>query len=348
MIMKERRRALISAVNSYPHGRCGEHAYWKIEDGVLILRGTGETWSFYGGYQETPWYDYTSDITEIVIEEGLTGVGRYAVSGLTVDNIYVHGTTLRGFNGTAFRTQNLYIEDVNHWASVSCAGGTNTSVSRVGNLYENGVLITHLVLNDPDLTQIRSGCFANCSSIQTVTILSPVTSIGVRSFFGCANIVLLTVPGTLRRLDANAISSSQLTRVNWGGTLSELGEVNSGTIIRSGTYYFNCQQFTFYKDGQEMTGTVLIKYNSHWFRGCANAFNAVIDSSVTQLSDYVLQKANFPSVTFSGTPASSSERAFYESTGILDIYVPWAPGAVAGEDVKWGASNATIHYNHTP
>lgn len=50
-------------------------------------------------------------------------------------------------------------------------------------------------------------------------------------------------------------------------------------------------------------------------------------------------------VTFEGWPVSISVSAFEGCTNLQNIYVPWNEGAVPGEGTKWGASNATIHYN---
>lgn len=48
-------------------------------------------------------------------------------------------------------------------------------------------------------------------------------------------------------------------------------------------------------------------------------------------------------VTFEGTPESISTNAFTGSNQLIDIYVPWSEGAVAG--APWSATKATIHYN---
>lgn len=50
-------------------------------------------------------------------------------------------------------------------------------------------------------------------------------------------------------------------------------------------------------------------------------------------------------VTFAGTPDSIGPRSFDECTNLRTINVPWAEGDVA--NAPWGASNATINYNHT-
>ena len=46
-------------------------------------------------------------------------------------------------------------------------------------------------------------------------------------------------------------------------------------------------------------------------------------------------------VTFKGTPTNIHSSAFYKSTAITDIYVPWAEGVIA--DAPWGATNATVY-----
>ena len=50
-------------------------------------------------------------------------------------------------------------------------------------------------------------------------------------------------------------------------------------------------------------------------------------------------------VTFLGTPTLIADTAFSRCSALTDIYVPWSEGAVA--NAPWGATNATIHYNHT-
>lgn len=49
-------------------------------------------------------------------------------------------------------------------------------------------------------------------------------------------------------------------------------------------------------------------------------------------------------VALPSTITSIANNAFSGCTNLLNIYVPWAEGAVA--NAPWGATNATIHYNH--
>ena len=57
------------------------------------------------------------------------------------------------------------------------------------------------------------------------------------------------------------------------------------------------------------------------------------------------QCASLETVRFLGTPRTIASNTFAECDVLSDIYVPWGQGEVDGGDVKWGAPNATVHYN---
>lgn len=84
------------------------------------------------------------------------------------------------------------------------------------------------------------------------------------------------------------------------------------------------------------------------FRYCSSLKEITIPASVKNM-DYGYAFADctsLKSVTFEGKPTSIASSTFSGDTALLDIYVPWAQGAVSG--APWGATNATIHYNWTP
>lgn len=60
-------------------GSCGENVTYNFdfETGTLTLSGTGkmDNWS---SHTNTPWYDYTSSIINVVIEDGVESIGDYA------------------------------------------------------------------------------------------------------------------------------------------------------------------------------------------------------------------------------------------------------------------------------
>ena len=54
-----------------------ETVTWSVEDGVLTIKGTGKM-ADYKTETDVPWYEHRSEITEIVVEEGITHIGNMA------------------------------------------------------------------------------------------------------------------------------------------------------------------------------------------------------------------------------------------------------------------------------
>jgi hypothetical protein len=64
------------SLGAIPPLSCGENLTWTLEDGVLTVSGTGAMDDY--TYDSVPWYSVRSEITQVVISEGVTTVGDYA------------------------------------------------------------------------------------------------------------------------------------------------------------------------------------------------------------------------------------------------------------------------------
>ena len=60
-------------------GECGEDARWSFDasTGVLTISGTGDMYTNYT-YDKWGYYQYKDEITEVVIEQGITSIGDSA------------------------------------------------------------------------------------------------------------------------------------------------------------------------------------------------------------------------------------------------------------------------------
>jgi len=60
-------------------GTIGETITWVVEaDGTLRISGTGELPNYEKTENRAPWYDYRKSVKAIVVEDGITRIGRYA------------------------------------------------------------------------------------------------------------------------------------------------------------------------------------------------------------------------------------------------------------------------------
>lgn len=78
------------------------------------------------------------------------------------------------------------------------------------------------------------------------------------------------------------------------------------------------------------------------FRECSGLTSIEIPASVTTVGYRAFwYDMGLTTVIFRGKPSDIRSDTFL-SSGVLDIYVPWAEQEVSG--APWGAVNATIHY----
>ena len=60
--------------DSKEHGVCGENLTWKLQGTVLTISGSGDM-NDYGTREQAPWFGSRMEITEVVVEEGVTAIG---------------------------------------------------------------------------------------------------------------------------------------------------------------------------------------------------------------------------------------------------------------------------------
>ena len=63
--------------DNYTYMPCGENCGFIIKSNTLYIYGSGDT-DNYKTQASVPWYEYADNITEIIIDEGITKIGNYA------------------------------------------------------------------------------------------------------------------------------------------------------------------------------------------------------------------------------------------------------------------------------
>jgi len=147
---------------SWNCGMDGDNCVATLDNGVMTVEGTGAM----ADYSESaPWNEYLSDITSIVIAEGVTYVGRNAFSwAANVESISLPST----------------LTSIRDYAFAGCK-------------------ITSLVIPE-GVTSISNGTFQNCGQLTTVTLPSTLTTEG-GAFSWCSavtDIYLYADPSALR------------------------------------------------------------------------------------------------------------------------------------------------------
>ena len=171
-------------------GTCGESVSWSLsDDGVLTVSGSGSMYDYsldvWGdGSLDTPWYEHSSLITNVVIQNGVTGIGGYA------------------------------FYDCRNLSSITIAD----SLTRIGSrAFEGCSSLTSI--NIPEgVTSIGERTFSGCSSLTSINIPEGVTNIVNYAFSGCSSLTSVTIPDSVTRIGASAFD----VRISAVGNVSRL------------------------------------------------------------------------------------------------------------------------------
>ncbi len=130
-------------------GVCGDNLRWTFDDstGIFTISGTGEMYDYHDG-DSRPWKEFEDDIIKVIINNGVTTIGRYAFLNFS-------------------QLTSITIPD---------------SVTTIG--YGAFLLCTSLTtVTIPDgVTTIGEGAFAGCFELTSIVIPDSVTTICIDAF----------------------------------------------------------------------------------------------------------------------------------------------------------------------
>lgn len=155
-------------------GTCGDNLTWNYEDstGVLTISGTGEMYNYDGGLK-TPWYDVKKNITEIIIENGVTSVGKYAFQKTGV-NIVTISDTVETIGDYGFYGSTGLVE-LNFGANVKT----------IGKYAFNSMFDLEKLTLPEGLVTIGDYSFSSLNEIEELIIPDSVVTIGDYAFSHC-------------------------------------------------------------------------------------------------------------------------------------------------------------------
>lgn len=171
-------------------GTCGENVTWKLAGGTLTISGEGEMSDY--DYDTIPWKDSRDAITKVVVESGVTTIGRYAF----------------------YDCQNL--TQVSLPDGLTCIGeaafADNSSLteikipSSVNEIKEDAFFFSSISYIDiPDgITVIDDSTFLGCSNLQNVIIPNSVATISHAAFKDCTALSSVSIPNSVVTIETFA------------------------------------------------------------------------------------------------------------------------------------------------
>ena len=204
-------------------GTVGDGIQWTLDDsGVLTISGSGSIGFSYT--QEIPWYPRRDDVTTIIVEAGVTGIGSFAFYGCRVEGVSIADTvTYIGDAAFAYCSKLRSIDipaavtSIAPRAFMGCSSLERINVAEKNTNYcsVDGVLYSE------DLTTLIT--FPDKYTSRIYAIPESVTAIGQQAFQGSSTLEYLMIPASVVSFAYGVFSGSK--------KLVSAGPIGSGCNI---------------------------------------------------------------------------------------------------------------------
>ena len=305
----------------------------------LNIRGTGAI-PHYTSAAATPWAAYAGEITAIMVQTGVTGIGNYAFSGITgVTDLYLPST----------------LSSIGSYAFSNCTALKTIELPA-------------------GVEMISEYTFFNCVSLESVTLPANIKSIGIGAFYGCKGLTLVDFPATLTIIgdkafyDNTALSgvifrsaslyignqafgncpltkavclgaqptaaagnellvTKYVTRYGTGSNGNASWDIDRVTGVLTVTGTGDLTNATGWKDELAFAETVIINgfttIGANLLKGNTALKNVVLSDSVQTIGVSAFEScSNLKSVTLSKNLATMGSRAFYGCSKLTKIELP--------------------------
>ncbi len=232
-------------------GYCGDYATWKFENGTLIISGIGEMYDY-----PDWWNDYEYEIKNIIIENGITSIGRAA---------FYHFTNL---------------------TSVSLPDSlTNIGITA----FSDCTKLSYITIPS-NVTNIGWGAFYKCSSLKNIIIPNGITIINTETFYGCTSLTNITIPDSVLEIHSSAFSGcANLTNVSIGNNVKSIGENCFYNSTNLKTVYIGSDVMTV----GEMAFAGCVNITDVYYAGTQEQWNTItFEASNARLTDATIHFEN--------------------------------------------------------
>ncbi|MGN0606554.1 MAG: leucine-rich repeat protein [Oscillospiraceae bacterium] len=198
-------------------GKCGDDAVYSMyTDDTLIISGTGAMYT--NVIEMTEYIRNNSNITNVVIDEGITSVAAYAFNDCTgLNNImiadsvtYIGSHAFDGCRNLNSVTMSKNIQTIGSYAFSDCTYLGSIvipdSIKYINEYtFRNCMSLNYVKLSE-ETYSIGKGAFSNCLSLQTIVIPDSVKMISAYAFHGCASLYNVILSENIYSIDDDVFS----------------------------------------------------------------------------------------------------------------------------------------------
>ncbi len=318
------RTYIINYSNNIAQGTCGDNVTWTLDnEGTLTISGTGEI-------NSESWYDYRSQIKNIIIKYGITKICAWAFDGCkNIESVTIPETVTNIGTGAFYNCGNLKsvnITNLSKWCEISFLSDVSNPLCYGADLILDGKKVTDLVIPE-SVTRLKEFAFKGCQSITSVAIHNKVTHIGGYVFAFCSNLENISYGGTQN--EWNNVTKSTTWDQNVGeNTINGTYTMHFSDALIYGTCGDNVT-WTLDNEGTlTISGTgVMLDYtssnNAPWYEYRTQIKNILIENGVTNIGNYAFYNCtNLTGITIPTSISSIDDYAFSNCTSLANIMIP--------------------------
>ena len=260
----------------------------------------------------------SSNITSVVIPEGVTSIGSYAFGYCSS----LKSATIPG--------------SVKDWYSAfsNCAGLESVEIKEGitnigGSAFQNCTALTSVTIPE-GVTSIGSYAFSGCSLLSSITIPEGVTNIGSYAFGDCGKLTSVTIPGSVEDWDyafynCSGLKSAEINKgvTNIGSSAFRNCTALASVIIPEGVTSIGSYAF---EDCGELTSVTIPGSVEDWdyaFYNCSGLESVEINKGVTNIGDSAFQNCtSLASATIPEGVTGIGNYAFSGCSLISNITIP--------------------------
>ena len=294
-----------------------------------------------------------SDVTSVMIPEGVTDIGYSAFSKCTALNSVSLPSSLSTIDIAAFGSCTSLTNIMLPANLTSLGGSTFSGCARLtsivipsgitalnGGTFSNCLRLTSVALPN-SLTSIGDSDFAGCSRLPGISLPSRLAKIGDGAFSDCVSLTGITPPPSLVTVGASAFARcSSLSSIAFPQGLVSLGEnafascagltsasFSNGFINMPAGAFSNCTALTIVS-----LSSTLISLGSSAFAGCTSLRSAALPASLTNFGSYAFYGcSSLASVTIQSGVNYIPIGAFQNCRNLTSVTLPASIDTIQGQ-----------------